>query len=488
MADLRPLLRELRPWLVVDAAGPFQGSDYRVPEACIDEGCHYVDLADARSFVCGISALAGQAQDAKVTIVSGASSLPALTSAAADRLAKDLDRVSLIDIALSASNRASGSESVTAAILSYVGKPIPLWRGGRWQTGFGWQEMRRLRFEVPGAPPIRRHVALCDVPDLSLLPDRYPGRPAVRFRAGSELSVQNVGIWLLSWPVRWGWIRSLASLAPLGVRTQRMLRFVGGDRSAMNVLVKGWRGGRAVERRWTVFANEGHGPWIPSLAVPLLVDRLGTGSLRSGASSAAGLLDLTDFEEAFRTFAINTDETRAEARPLYARIMGKSFEHLPKVVREMHAVNGDLGATGTGSVTRGNMLARLAGRFVGLSGVSGQVQVSVWMKEECGVETWSRDFGGSTFSSQLYERNGLLIERFGLLRHAIELRPEPDGLSMHLRRWWIGPLPLPLWLGPKIDARERETEGAFHFDVSIRLPILGKLIHYRGRLTPTAEA
>jgi hypothetical protein len=58
---------------------------------------------------------------------------------------------------------------------------------------------------------------------------------------------------------------------------QRLLRPIGGDRSAMNVVLKGWRGGRAVTRCWTVFAEKGDGPWIPSLAVPLLADRLAAG-------------------------------------------------------------------------------------------------------------------------------------------------------------------------------------------------------------------
>jgi saccharopine dehydrogenase-like NADP-dependent oxidoreductase len=150
-ADLSVFLAQSQPWLVVDAAGPFQGDDYRIARSCISARCHYLDLADAREFVCGVTQLDQAAREAGVCIVSGASSVPALTSAAADRLAQGLDRVSLIDIALTASNRASGSSSVTAAILSYVGKPIRLWRGGQWRTGHGWQELRKIRFESRGA-------------------------------------------------------------------------------------------------------------------------------------------------------------------------------------------------------------------------------------------------------------------------------------------------------------------------------------------------
>src|SRR5262245_6684606 len=41
-------------FVVVHAAGPFQGADYRVAEACLTLGAHYLDLADAREFVAGI--------------------------------------------------------------------------------------------------------------------------------------------------------------------------------------------------------------------------------------------------------------------------------------------------------------------------------------------------------------------------------------------------------------------------------------------------
>lgn len=82
----------------------------------------------------------------------------------------------------------------------------------------------------------------------------------------------------------------------------------------------------------------------------------------------------------------------------------------------------------------------------------------------------------------------LLVERFGPLRFGMELRPEPDGLTMHFRRWSIGPLRMPLFLGPRGVAREREIAGRFHFDVPIALPLIGLLVHYPGWLTPTGAA
>ena len=77
--DVATVLAEQRPDLVIDAAGPFQASDYRVPEACIAAGIAYLDLADARDFVCGIGALDAAAHAAGVAVIAGASSVPALS-------------------------------------------------------------------------------------------------------------------------------------------------------------------------------------------------------------------------------------------------------------------------------------------------------------------------------------------------------------------------------------------------------------------------
>jgi NAD(P)-dependent dehydrogenase (short-subunit alcohol dehydrogenase family) len=472
-----------RPWLVVDAAGPFQDIDYRLPEACIAARCHYLDLADGRDFVCGIGKLDAAARAAGVTIISGASSLPALSAAVCDQLAADLDRVSAIDAALSAGNRFAEGASVTRAVLSYAGKPVRLWRGQAWRQAFGWQELGQLVFRVAGAPVLRRRVAICDVPDLDLFPGRYRGVPAVRFRAGTELDVQNIGLWLLTWPVRWRWLASLRPLTAFMVLAQRLLGRIGGKRSAMRVVLKGWRGEQAIRRTWTVLAERRDGPWIPTLAVPLLAAKLD--GLAPGARSAAGSLSLDEFERAFAPFAIATAIEDAQLPTLYERVMGEDFGLLPPAVRALHRVNGDLAASGMAEVTRGKGLpARLLCRLMGFPAAAAQVPVSVWMREEDGVETWRRDFGGTAFSSRLAQRGALLIERFGPIRFGFTLRPEPDGLTMHFARWWLGPLPMPRFLMPRGTAREYEAEGRFHFDVPIALPLVGPVIHYRGWLAP----
>jgi saccharopine dehydrogenase-like NADP-dependent oxidoreductase len=63
-------LNEMSPFLVINASGPFQNQNYHIPKACINVGCHYVDLADDRRFVCDIGSLNRDAMGKKVLIVS----------------------------------------------------------------------------------------------------------------------------------------------------------------------------------------------------------------------------------------------------------------------------------------------------------------------------------------------------------------------------------------------------------------------------------
>jgi hypothetical protein len=352
-------------------------------------------------------------------------------------LAKGLDEVCAVEIAISASNRATAGASVTHAILSYVGKPVRLWRGGRWRTVFGWQGMERQAFEVAGRPAIQpRYVGLVDVPDLELLPGRLPGQPAVSFHAGTELALHNLGLWMLSWPVRWHWAEDLKRLAPLYLALQRITRRLGSDRSAMTVRLFGLAEGRRLERRWTLIAQHGDGPEIPAIAVPILLDRLEKGDLRSGAGDAGGLLDLAEFQPAFDRLSIDHEVREIEQpRPLYERVMGTRFDNLPPAVRAMHSVLRDGGASGRATVRQGrNLLGKLLGRAMCFP-PEGEHALHVDFAERNGVERWTRHFGDYHFHSHLSERDGMLVERFGILRFGFDLPSDGNELQMIMRRW-----------------------------------------------------
>ncbi|HEX8193915.1 MAG TPA: DUF4166 domain-containing protein [Allosphingosinicella sp.] len=490
--DVAAALARHRPDLVIDAAGPFQASGMRVPEACIVAGIPYLDLADARDFVTGIGALVHAARTRGVAVVAGASTAPALTSAVCAELAKGLERVETIDIALSAGNRAEGGDSVVAAVLSWVGRPLALWRGGGWGRAWSGQEMRREDFVLAGGTALRgRLVSLADLPDCEILPALLPGRPSVAFRAGTELGFQMIALWLMSWLVRWGWVRSLAGAArwlrPLGRLTAR----IGGLRSAMSVTLAGRRGAERVERRWTVIAEGGEGLHIPTLAAALLAEDALAGRLRPGAYTAAGLLDFARFEPAFAGLAVRQEFTeRILPPPAYARVLGPVFDTLPAAVRALHDIGRYAAAEGEGTVTRGRgPLARLVAAAMRLP-PTGHYPLRVDFAERSGTERWTRHFGSHRFASTLSAaKPGQAAERFGPLRFVFDLPAGPHGLSMHLVRWTVLGLPLPLTLAPRIHAREWQDEaGRFRFEVAVALPVAGDVIHYTGWLVPARES
>ena len=480
--DISAILGEHRPFLLIDAAGPFQQSDDRVPRACVEAGIHYIDLADARDFVGAIRCLDERAKAAGVTVISGASSVPALSGAVVADLAKDMEEVRSIEMSISASNRATAGASVASAILSYVGRPVRLWRGRRWQDAMGWHMLKRETYAIAGRRPLHRLVALADVPDHDLLVESFAERPSVIFRAGPEFAFQTLALWLLSWPVAWGWLTSLKKISRFLLPLQRLTARLGTARSAMTIEIKGIEQGAMKARRWTLIAENGDGVEIPTLPAQLLARALRDGRLPPGARHAGGLLSLEDFRTLFRDLAITEEMTEAPYTPLYQRVMGPAFAHLSEPVRAMHHVFGDGGAKGEAVVTRGRSpLARLVAKIFGFP-AAGKHALHVSFEENNGIEEWTRDFSGRRFRSHLSEENGHLVERFGPFRFAFDLPIRGNGLSMEMRHWSFLRIPLPLFLAPQSVAHEWAEDGRFHFDVPIALSFIGPVVHYRGWL------
>lgn len=485
-AKVAEALAHHKPALVVDASGPFQHLDYKVPQTCMDSGVHYCDIADSRRFVCDIHALDADAQRAGVVVLSGASSVPALSGAVVRELARGLERVTGVDLAISASNQASAGPSVAKAILGQVGQPLTLWRGKRWEQAYGWQEQEALDFCVSEVPPInRRRVALVDVPDLELWPNALPGMPACTFKAGTELSFQTRALWLASWVVRVRAIDGLQRLAPTLKRLQGLTSRLGTDRSAMIVRLFGYDDDKPVERSWTLIASKGDGPEIPCLSVPLIVERILSGSEPPGARHAGGALELADYREAFKGLAITTEVTECDRGPsAYEVVMGETFRRLPNSLQTIHRPLRDLAAQGEAVVQGPANIAAQAIRRLMRFPPPGRHKLHVAFNEKGGVERWTRHFGDHAFSSELRASGKMLQERFGPLRFLFDLPSDANGLEMIMRRWSMLGIPLPLRLAPRSRAREWEEGGLFHFEVPIALPFVGQIIHYRGWLQP----
>ena len=289
--ELPGWLDRLRVRVVVHTSGPFQGQDYRVALACTAAGVHYIDLADGREFVAGIGAVDVAATAAGVCVLSGASSVPALSAAAVDEMTRGWQRVDAIDIGISPGNRTERGLSTIQAGLSYCGRPIAHEEG---RTLAGWLRLRLHRYPKPVG---WRPLSPCDVPDLALLPGRYPGRPVVRFGAGLELFALHLGMNAMALLARLGIVRDWGVHAAWLKRWSDRFSTLGSDAGAMHVSVRGLdaRGQRA-RRTWTLLATGGDGPWVPTLAAAAIVRKLAAGEPPAiGARPCVGELTLDDF-------------------------------------------------------------------------------------------------------------------------------------------------------------------------------------------------
>jgi hypothetical protein len=309
--DFAQRLRDLSPGLVIHCVGPFQGQDYRAAAATLDAGAHYLDLADGREFVAGFAKETNaKAINAERVAITGASTLPALSSAVVEHLREGLSSVESIEVIIAPGQRAPRGQATVEAVLSYLGKPFPVWRGGRWTRSWGWMDLRRVHLDI-GA----RFAAACDVPDLALFPSRFAGVKAVTFHAALESRAQQLALWGLAALRRSG--------LPLPVRRWAVaLNDLAGwfdspaaDKGGMSVSVVGGRGqGYRVRRTWQLTVPATDGPQIPCMAATLLARRFARGEApASGAYECMGFLSLADFAPEFSHWRITTRTAEARA-------------------------------------------------------------------------------------------------------------------------------------------------------------------------------
>jgi hypothetical protein len=491
--DLAAQISALRPEMIIDASGPFQayGDEcYRLVKAAIAARAHYLDLADGSAFVDGIAAFDPAARAAGVYVLSGVSSFPVLTAAVVRRLALPMSHIDEIAGGIAPSPFAGVGGNVIRAIAGYAGQPVAYLGRTAKAAGRPFTSQRRYVIAPPGKLPLRSTMfSLVDVPDLRALSELWPQSKRVWMGAGPVPEILHRVLIALAWLVRFGWVRSLSPLAPLMRWATNRLRW-GEHRGGMFVEVSGADAAdNPVTRSWHLLAEGADGPLIPSMAAQALVLKHLDGKPPThGARACVNDLELKDYERLFATREIYTGlrGPPTPGAPLYQRVLGDAWNHIPALVRDLHAAPS---ATGVAWIERGrNPLAWLAGTLMSFPPAGAEVPVSVRFEADSVGETWTRSFANHSFLSRQYEGRGrserLLCERFGALEFAMALVLERDRLRLLTRRWSAFGAPLPLWLAPRSEAHESEADGAFCFFVEIRHPLVGLIVRYRGRLTP----
>ncbi|HEX5787054.1 MAG TPA: saccharopine dehydrogenase NADP-binding domain-containing protein [Woeseiaceae bacterium] len=301
--DLGLRLRALSPLLVLSAAGPYQGQDYRVARACIDAGCHYLDLADGRDFVAGFAALNEAALARDVLLVTGASTLPGVSSAIVAASREWLRSIAAVRTCIAPAHRTPRGIGTIEAVLSYCGRPFRVLEDGTWRTRHGWQDLRVERLAGLGV----RLSAACDVPDLGLFPERIDGLRTATFHAALEAPWEQLALWLMAGASRAGLVHDWRPWACRFQRIARNLERFGSEDGGMTVAIDGHdASGRALRVRFRLTARRNHGPEIPVVPLLILARRLLRGDLGvRGALPCYGLVTLEEIAAEMRDFAVD---------------------------------------------------------------------------------------------------------------------------------------------------------------------------------------
>jgi hypothetical protein len=213
------------------------------------------------------------------------------------------------------------------------------------------------------------------------------------------------------------------------------------------------------------------------------VDEMMVGGMPAGARSAGGTLPLSAILERLPRENFEVTVTQDEETPLYHRLLGDRWNDLPGAVRDMHDAVAPVRATGRAQVVRGRSLAaRLIAWTFGFPEAGDDVPVRVEFEVADGRERWTRTFGERTFVSVLSRKSDLVEERFGPMRLRFRLVANRFGISMMPVSWSVLGIPMPGVLMPNGIATESGQGGVFRFDVPIRIPFVGLVVHYAGRL------
>lgn len=184
--------------VAVHCAGPFDASNTTLLDACLDVGCHYVDIADNRYYVRQVREAGARFAKRGLAAVYGCSSLPAISGALALRCRRaESTSPDSARITLMIGNNNPKGQAAIASLVESLGRPIEAPQGIL--RGF------RGRACVPLPHPFgRRTVFPFETPDYDLLPALL-GISELTVNVGFELNRSTYGLAALArLPFRFG--------------------------------------------------------------------------------------------------------------------------------------------------------------------------------------------------------------------------------------------------------------------------------------------
>lgn len=483
--------------ILIDATGPYTleaENPYRLVRVCLEAGCHYVDLSDNADFTDGISQFDEEARERGVLVSSGASTIPSISAAVVAEIAKDLTRIETIESAILPGNRGPRGRSLFASIFAQAGAPVTILQDGKLSTATGWSQHKCVPVDINSTRYLKpRWGALVDAPDYKLFGPLF-GAENVIVRAGLELWIFQFGLAFLAGLRRMKILPSLRPFLHLAHQIATWLQPLGSDEGGMRVDVSGEQpDGTLTTRSWLLHAAQDEGPFIPAISSMIICNKLADGQLLAGAHPCTGLFSL---DELARALALIDTETKVEdvtRPPLFQHSLGDKWSELPASIRALHSIAARRTFEGEARVKRGkSRMASLICATFGFPQSTNKINLAVTIERQAHREVWHRRFGRGHLNSMLKPLkagSSQITERFGFFTFQIDLDASRTGLSYPVSRGWFLGIPLPAFLLPRSETHETEdSNGTFHFDINLSMPVIGEIVSYKGWLAPVSQS
>lgn len=301
--ELEEKLKTKSARIVINTCGPFQEKDYKIAKICIENKVNYIDLADGREFVTNISKLNAEAETQDILVISGASTVPALSSAVIEHYKNEFTEFDSLKFGISPGQKAARGLATTQAILGYAGKKLKPCAG--FKKRYGWQSNYLINYPEIGY----RLMANCEVPDLDLLPIRY-GFKSIQFSAGMELWPIHFGIYFLGSLRRLGIPLRLERYAAPLLKISNLMNIFGSADGGMHMIIKGKdKLGNELNKKWFILGKSGNGPEIPTIPAIIIAKKIIDQKISlKGAMPCVALVTLAEYLKELEEFDISVFE------------------------------------------------------------------------------------------------------------------------------------------------------------------------------------
>lgn len=314
-------LRALNPDLLIHCAGPFQGQDYKVARTCAALRCAYIDIAENASFVCNIDELDADARKSGAPIISGAGTLPALSSAVLAVLSDRFARIDSIAVHISPARQIHGAHASLRSGFESLGDDFTRIENGQPQNTYSGNYLQQVPF---GHPVGTRWVCDYNAPDQRLIPQKITNLHSLQTTTGLQPAPLQFGLAACAniahrqFPIQREALREKMAKAGHWLANHWPIRSAnGGMMIELEGIFSDREGGNEIagQGRWQILGLNGDSPWIPVAPAAALARKILKGEeLPDGAMPCWQLVSLKEILQEVAPYSIVTSLEIGRAR------------------------------------------------------------------------------------------------------------------------------------------------------------------------------